>query len=208
MALFSSNFSGVRVSGRRERGKRREAVASGRLYVVLDEPHDDGRLELALVTGSGEEARFPVPPATTKAPLRFAVGWPTHRSSVWRLWANPNKDDVYLSTRQSAGEFKFSLHESGDWRMQWVRDRPPDRTRTAWHGEEPKGRILDQWHRPAPDGTGWTFTISLWVRPEDVTDIPGDTVRGDDTQWLDPLQTDSPRSSSSSSRDPPAWRST
>jgi len=34
-------------------------------------------------------------------------------SSAWRFW-NTN-DDVYVATRDLAGDYKLSLHASGEW---------------------------------------------------------------------------------------------
>lgn len=52
-------------------------------------------------------------------------------SSLWRLGANREKDDVYLATRQSAFIFKISLHASGDKRLQWVGQNRGDVTYTS-----------------------------------------------------------------------------
>jgi len=53
--------------------------------------------------------------------IRFAVGEPgTALSGVWTAWSNKNKSDIYVSTRSIAGLLKISLHESGDWRLQWT----------------------------------------------------------------------------------------
>lgn len=121
-----------------------------------------------------------------KKPLRFAVGWPGRRSTVWRLWAGKNKDDVYLATRRSAGIFKISLHESGDWRLQWVSAEHGDVTFTSAAENEPQGRVLHQWQRPQTSATGWTDAMSIWVPAEDVVEIPGDEESGVDSQWLAP----------------------
>lgn len=111
--------------------------------------------DVLFLTGTGDARSFILGPANPKKPLRFAVGRPGQRSSVWRLWANRGKDDVYVATRQSAGIFKVSLHESGDWRLEWVGDDHGDVWFTTGEGDEPQGRIIDRWSRPRqvrPDG--------------------------------------------------------
>lgn len=62
-------------------------------------------------------------PANPKRPIYVAVGEPGHRSGVWRIWGNPpttGKSDVFVTARSIARVQKFSLHESGDFRHQWV----------------------------------------------------------------------------------------
>lgn len=133
---------------------------------------------------NGVLASFPLAKATKKTALRFAVGEPGRRSTVWRVWPGRAKNDVYLATRKSAGIMKVSFHESGDWRLQWIN---PENTGTVrWQtlsGQETQGRILHQWCRPKPR-EGWTRAISIWVPHEDLVDIPGDAEPWGDVQWL------------------------
>jgi hypothetical protein len=90
----------------------------------------------------GESLGFRLGPAHPNKPIRFAVGQPGERSTVWRLWANSNKSDVYLGSRKSADIFKISLHESEDWRQQWVNRDRKDVIYSPIGGEpEPEGRI-------------------------------------------------------------------
>jgi hypothetical protein len=152
---------------------------------VIDSDNGQG-VDVLFVTGTGDARTFTLGPANPKKPLRFAVGRPGQRSSVWRLWANRGKNDVYLATRQSAGIFKISLHESGDWRLQWVRDDHGDVTFTTRDGDEPQGRIIDRWPRPSAGATGWTDALSIWVPTLDVSEIPGDAEPGHDAQWVEP----------------------
>ncbi len=147
---------------------------------------DDGQAQVLMAASEGEPLIFPLPAASPKKPLRFAVGRPGMRSSLWRLWANRGKDDVYLSTRRSAGIFKISLHESGDWRLQWVGQDRRDVTFTSLVGPEPEGRILHRWTRPPAGPSGWTDALSIWVVHGDVAEIPGDGEPGHDAQWLEP----------------------
>ena len=139
-----------------------------------------------------QELMFPMRAADPKKPARFTVGEPGHRSSVWRLWANKDRGDVYLGTRQSAGIFKVSLHESGDWRLQFISENPADRGQvrfTPERGREPQGRILSRWRRPAAGRTGWTEALSIWVPSEDLITIPNDDQAAEGVRWMTPAPT-------------------
>jgi hypothetical protein len=111
--------------------------------------------------------------------VRFAVGEPGRRSSVWRLWANPNKRDVYLAVRNLAEFQKFSLHESGDWRYQWVGGKHAE-AQTARTGT----RVIDRWPRPAELGGGWTHASTIWVPEQDVVYVPGDREAAEEVVWF------------------------
>lgn len=160
-----------------------------RLFVAAVDRGAVTGVEVRMITSANGVQQFALPPANPKKPIRFGVGRPGRRSSVWRQWANKNKDDVYLATRHGAGVFKISLHESGDWRLQWV-DRnvlpdPRDATFIPLSDSATEGRVLDQWSRPSSGGTGWTDALSLWVPSEDVREIPCDAEPGRDAQWID-----------------------
>lgn len=100
--------------------------------------------------------------------IRVAVGRPGRRSSVWRVWANHNKSDVYVAARVLAGTQKFRLHESGDWRNQWVTTERAHR----FTGQE--NRVLDQWPRPPAGQGGWITGLTIWVPSDEVLDIEDD----------------------------------
>lgn len=115
--------------------------SQGQAVVAVIET-DDGGAQFVMSATEGDPFVYTLPAADHKTPIRFAVGVPGRRSTLWRLWANRAKDDVYLATRRSAGIFKFSLHESGDWRLQWVGQDRGDVTYKALMDPEPAGRIL------------------------------------------------------------------
>lgn len=124
-------------------------------------------------------------PPLGKRPIRFTVGEPGRRSTVWRVWAPPGKDDVYIASRQSVGIFKISLHESGDWRCQWVKHDHEDVTYHVFRkGADPDGRIIAQWQRPPPIAAGWTEALSIWVPGDDILAVPGDGELPDELQWI------------------------
>lgn len=163
------------------------AVVTDQLYMAVVDLGVAIGVDVRMITSADAVQHFTLPPANPNKPIRFGVGQPGRRSSVWRLWANKQKDDVYLATRHSAGVFKISLHESGDWRLQWVgRDSPDpgDVTFTPLDDSPRAGRVLHQWSRPPSDGPGWTDAVSLWVPSEDVQEIPCDSEPGHDAQWL------------------------
>lgn len=147
---------------------------------------DQGQAQVLIDYGIDDPFVFALPAANPKKPIRFAVGHPGLRSSLWRLWANRSKDDVYLATRQSAGIFKISLHESGDWRVQLVGQDRGDVTYTPLTDSEPEGRVLHRWKRPRPGPAGWTDALSIWVIDIDVAEMPGDAEPGHDAQWMQP----------------------
>jgi len=126
-------------------------------------------------------------PPAPKGAIRFVVGEPGRRSSVWRVWANSNKGDVYIASRKSARIFKISLHESGDWRCQWAKDDHEDVTFHPFRQEsEGEGRILARWQRPVANAAGWTDALSIWVPGEDVVAVPGDQESRTASQWIEP----------------------
>jgi hypothetical protein len=110
--------------------------------------------------------------------VRIAVGRPGHRSGAWRLWANRNKSDVYVAARPIAGVQKLSLHESGDWRHQWVN---PERAEEFTGSRD---RILAIWRRPEEGPGGWIRGVSIWVPQPDIVDIPHDDQPHEGVVWL------------------------
>ncbi|MGY2148840.1 hypothetical protein ACW9HM_05120 [Nocardia gipuzkoensis] len=113
-----------------------------------------------------------------KLPIRVGVGSPGRQSGIWRIWSSNGKHDVYIAARNTMQIQKWSLHESGDWRYQWcTHSAAQDFAGTA-------ERILDRWERPDEiAATGWTKGFSIFVRYEDVVDIP-DHDGGAGVSWL------------------------
>jgi hypothetical protein len=110
---------------------------------------------------------------------RLAVGKPGSRSAVWRVWANRKKSDVYVAVRNLAGLQKFSLHESGDWRYQWL-----DEQKAASFTGRTDTRIIDKWSRPFELGAGWTRGLSIWVPEQDVVAVVDDGDVAGDVTWI------------------------
>ena len=90
--------------------------------------------------------------------LRFAVGSADGpRSDVWRVWAGTD-GSVYIAQRSLAGQFKVSLHPSGDWRVAFTRLEDAQRLANLPKGERVFHRLT-----PAPGhpGTRRGFTILI-----------------------------------------------
>lgn len=155
----------------------------GRELALWVENAANGRKSELHLLAEGHERRFPIEPAGDKSAIRFAVGEPGRRSTIWRLWAPPNKDDVYLASRRTADIFKVSLHESGDYRMQWsTLDRKNPNVVT--HENSAGSRIMAQWQRQPPSMSGWQEALGLWVPTADVVEVPRDSEKYLDVQWL------------------------
>ena len=123
--------------------------------------------------GERQETLLPGPGGT----IRVAVGEPGKQSGVWRIWANRKTSDVYIAARSIAGHQKWSLHESGDWRNQWVAGRHP-------LGAD-ANRIIDRWSRPPEvGGAGWTKGMSIWVRHSDVVPYEDAAQKPKDISWI------------------------
>ncbi len=156
------------------------------LAVDVAEAAESGAVTVVLALQGSEPQESVLGSADPNKPVRFAVGQPGHRSSVWRLWANRATDDVYLATRQSASSFKISLHASGDWHVQWVGQDRGTVLHTPGPGRTVSGRIMARWFRPPSSRAGWTDAMSIWVPAEDVVAVPGDGDRGTGVRWVPP----------------------
>ncbi|MPZ60483.1 MAG: hypothetical protein GEU93_04135 [Propionibacteriales bacterium] len=144
----------------------------------------DGAAQLLMAPGeSSDVERFPIRRAGKKTALRFAVGEPGRRGTIWRLWASRETDDVYLGSRHTAREAKMSLHQSGDWRFQIVDPERPKTVRLHDFEGTPDGRIIHRWARPKPNAVGWTHAVSIVLPAHHLVTIPDDGVRWDDVRW-------------------------
>jgi hypothetical protein len=113
--------------------------------------------------------------------IRVIVGEPGRQSGSWRIWANPNTFDVYIGVRAILGLQKWSLHETGDWRYQWISDE-----KAASVGKV-QNRIIQLWQRPAELGeSGWTRGLSIRVRHQDLVEVATPEKVPAETLWLPP----------------------
>ncbi|MCX6432914.1 MAG: hypothetical protein NTX29_09020, partial [Actinobacteria bacterium] len=110
--------------------------------------------------------------------VRVAVGQPGHRSSVWRIWSNRASSDVYIAARTIAAHQKFSLHESGDWRYQWVRR---DNNGSS---QGPDSRIIDRWSPPNEVAHGMVPGVSIWVPHGQLNRLTDDRLTTKEAKWI------------------------
>lgn len=134
---------------------------------------------LVLEDGQGnQEAHVLSGPGGT---IRISVGEPGCHAAVWKIWAGPKKCDVYVAVRSIGGYQKVSLHESGDWRFQWVAEDH------AQKYAQTTDRVIDQWRQPSEMGeSGWTKGFSMWARHQDVVRIPDNESLPADLLWVPP----------------------
>jgi hypothetical protein len=99
---------------------------------------------------------------------RLVIGEPDCQSGIWRIWANKPKSDVYIGIRSILGYQKWSLHESGDWRFQWVTEAKA----SEFTGST--DRLVDRWQQPPEVRAGWTKGFTIRVRHQDLVDRPGE----------------------------------
>ena len=107
--------------------------------------------------------------------MRVAIGERGHRASIWRIWANRSTSDVYVAARAIIGVQKFSLHQSGDWRYQWIGGNAEIYT-------DSNNRIIDRWERPPEPAHGWTRSVAIEVPHGHIDDIADDPDA--DVMWL------------------------
>jgi hypothetical protein len=138
-------------------------------------------MAVTLVVSDGE-SEVPIELTGPGGKTRIAVGRPGRRSSVWMVWANRNKYDVYAAARAVAGIQKFSLHESGDWRHQWTPQADLERL-VAEQGRH-SDRILDRWQRPEPNGAGVRQGLTIWVPQGYINDLSDDEQGEDGVIWI------------------------
>ena len=138
-------------------------------------------MAVTLVVSDGE-SEVPIELAGPGGKDRIAVGRPGRPSSVWMVWANKNKYDLYVAARVVAWIQKFSLHESGDWRHQWTPQA--DLERLVADQEGGSDRVLGRWQRPEPNGVGVRQGLSIWVPHGYINDLWGDEQGEDGVIWI------------------------
>ncbi|GAA4746351.1 hypothetical protein [Gordonia alkaliphila] len=103
---------------------------------------------------------------TKRTAARFAVGQPGECSSIFRVWANKGKLDVYASIRTWKDLAKFSFHQSGRYIFHLSSVEHPG---AEWvKRPDPENRRVSAWDRPEPFVPGWTHLMTFMVPTEDV----------------------------------------
>ncbi|MCX5042429.1 hypothetical protein OG921_04445 [Aldersonia sp. NBC_00410] len=137
-------------------------VSAGLVFELSDDRH---RATVATL-GPATERIVSFGPVTKRTALRYAVGRPGECSSVFRVWANKGKLDVYASIRTWKDWAKFSFHQSGRFIFHLS---SVDHPGAEWVGRpDSDNRRIDDWDRPEPFVPGWTHLITFMVPTEDV----------------------------------------
>jgi len=144
--------------------------------------------QLTVYADDGSKEAFTLRRANPDKAIRFALGQPGHRSSVWRVWANKGKHDVYAAIRTSAGLLKYSFHESGEWIHHLVTTEHPKAKFVSL--PNPSSKRLDTWRRPDPFVPGWTHMLSIFIPAEDLQIVPGDDTNPKGIRWLTQIPAD------------------
>jgi hypothetical protein len=146
--------------------------------VMTSEPPegDPGQITMRVTNSAGrsETAELPGPGGT----IRAVVGEPGRQSGAWRIWSPANKCDVYVAVRAIAGYQKWSFHESGDWRFQWISNE-----KAKEFGID--NRIIDQWQPPDEYGdTGITRGLAIRIRHQDLVEVAAPEKVPNDALWV------------------------
>jgi len=90
--------------------------------------------------------------------FRFAVGSVDGpKSTIYRIWTQKNKPDLFLAGIPTAGVMKVSFHESGQWQHSFLSQVAMEYVSTNAE------RHVDKWQRPAPLTPGWTQCYCITV---------------------------------------------
>lgn len=106
------------------------------------------------------------------------------RSSIWRVWADRGKSDIYVAMRSVAGIVKVSLHQSGDCNASMTQQAAENNPAVV---ERLGGvRHMGQWRRQT--GIGATHVDAFWITfPESELRVLGpEKGRSRETLWIPP----------------------
>jgi hypothetical protein len=143
------------------------------------------KVTVKLTIGTGKGTSQTIDLDAAGGTMRFGVGFRgSALSEVWNVWSNRSGGDVYVAARSLAGLLKVSLHESGNWRLQWTR---PEIAAKYAPG---RPRLVDQWDRPQEIGVGWTHALKIAVPEEDFVVYPYPEDRTRPIAWVPPLRPD------------------
>lgn len=143
----------------------------------------EARLTLVFEDPGGN--RHPVELEGPGGRIRLAVGEPGCRSGIWMVQAPQTKNDVYIAVESFAGTLKWSLHQSGSWRLQWG-----NRLR-AWEFTRTDDRLISEWEPPKELGdSGWTQAFVINVRHRDIFPLEEKEPLTNDIIWVPPPRPD------------------
>jgi hypothetical protein len=89
---------------------------------------------------------------------------------------------VYVAVRQLSGEFKVSLHASGDWRYAFTQERLA-KSRAPLLAEF-GGRVIDRWSRPPWEPPGQVRALSIVVPTSDLRRPPRSEPLDPKVDWI------------------------
>ncbi|MBI5336170.1 MAG: hypothetical protein HZB45_00635 [Mycolicibacterium rufum] len=139
--------------------------------------------DLRLVSKGQGELLTTFRPVGNRTACRFAVGRPGECSSVFRVWANRKKFDVYAAIRTWNGLAKFSFHESGQYIYHLT---STEHENARWVSRpDPLSRRIERWEKPPAFVPGWTHLLTFMVPTYDVR--PSLTAGYEDSQsvrWI------------------------
>jgi hypothetical protein len=114
--------------------------------------------------------------------LRFAVRDADGRlSGTWRIWAN--KNDVYVTMKQVANDFKISLHESGSWQLGLTSTTQQELQGAGrWTYDSRHSTI---WPRPSEIIEGLTSAFRILISTSELSSIPPLPQMLKNVQWIE-----------------------
>lgn len=91
--------------------------------------------------------------------LRFRVADPARgiESTTWSLVGSKKSGDLYFACRETMGDLKLSLHESGVTRLAWTAAEAPSRVSP---GDD---RVISRWNTTEPLPNGWALVLNLFI---------------------------------------------
>jgi hypothetical protein len=122
--------------------------------------------------------------------FRFGIGAPDRpRSSVWRLWMQQGKSDVYLANSATAYRFHISFHASGQCHERFTHQFvESERAAGRWSGGN---GIQARWQKPeyALDGGDTSILYSLLFPTSELRPEPLDArTAAASVTWLTPAR--------------------
>jgi hypothetical protein len=120
--------------------------------------------------------------------IRFAVrAMSGHRAATWRAWLyEGDQPEFYVGCRELKGQFKASLHASGNWHVSFSeiffeKAFPP--------ASKPEKRFVRSWNRPN-SLLGMTAAFRVIVPWFSATVLPEDASDSNSVLWFEPAPED------------------
>ena len=138
--------------------------------------------DLWLASKGQSELLSTLRPVGKQTACRFAVGSPGECSSVFRVWANRKRFDVYAAIRTWNGLAKFSFHESGQYIYHLT---STEHENARWVSRpDPLNRRIERWEKPPAFVPGWTHLLTFMVPTNDVRPCPTAGGNSGGVRWI------------------------